>query len=56
MDIERVIANHSKVFRDMPKGLPLARYHDHTNNLKLKNDHLALVLILIQKLNHNNDI
>ena len=30
MDLQRVIDNHSKVFANIPKGLPPARDHDHT--------------------------
>jgi hypothetical protein len=34
MDLQMVINNHSKVFGEIPKGLPLARDHDHAIHLQ----------------------
>ena len=34
MDLQMVINNHSKVFGDTPKGIPLARDHDHVIHLQ----------------------
>jgi len=34
MDLQKVINNHSKIFGEMPKGLPHARDHDHVIHLK----------------------
>jgi hypothetical protein len=33
-DLQQVINNHSKVFEDIPKGLPPARDHDHATHLQ----------------------
>ena len=33
VDLQKVINNHSKVFGEMPKGLPLVRDHDHAIHL-----------------------
>ena len=33
LDLQRVIDKHCKVFEDIPKGLPLARDHDHAIHL-----------------------
>jgi len=35
MDLQIVINNHSKVFGEIPKGLPLAWDHDHSIYLQL---------------------
>jgi hypothetical protein len=35
MDLQKVIDNHSKVFGEMPKALPVALYHDHAIHLQL---------------------
>jgi hypothetical protein len=35
MDLQIVINYHSKVFGEMPKGIPLARDHDHAIHLQL---------------------
>ena len=32
-DLQRIIDNHSKVFEDIPKGLPPTRNHDHEIHL-----------------------
>jgi hypothetical protein len=32
-DLQGIIDNHSKVFEDIPKGLPPTRNHDHENHL-----------------------
>jgi hypothetical protein len=32
-DLQRIIDNHSKVFEDIPKGLPPTRNHDHEVHL-----------------------
>jgi hypothetical protein len=34
LDTQIVINNHSKVFGDMPKGIPPARYQDHVIHLQ----------------------
>ena len=34
LDLQIVINNHSKVFSEMPKGLPPARDHDHSIHLQ----------------------
>ena len=34
MDLQKVIDNRSKVFEDMPKGLPPTRSHDHAIHLQ----------------------
>lgn len=34
MDFQKVINNHSKVSRDIPKGFPPIQYHDHVIHLK----------------------
>ena len=34
MDLQKVINNHSKVFGEMPKGLPPTRDHDHDIHLQ----------------------
>ena len=36
IDLQRVIDNHSKVFKDIPKGLPPTRDHDHVIHLILR--------------------
>jgi hypothetical protein len=33
MDLQKFIKNHSKVFGDIPKGLPPTQYHDHVIHL-----------------------
>ena len=33
LDLQRVIDKHSKVFEDIPKGLPPPRDHDHAIHL-----------------------
>ena len=35
IDLQRVIDKHSKVFEDIPKGLPPPRDHDHAIHLIL---------------------
>jgi hypothetical protein len=35
MDLQMVINNHSKVFGEIPRVLPPARYHDHAIQLQL---------------------
>jgi hypothetical protein len=37
LDPQIVINNHSKVFGEIPKGLPFARDHDHAIRLQLGN-------------------
>jgi hypothetical protein len=34
MDLQKVINNNSKIFGEMPKGIPLARDHDHVIHLQ----------------------
>jgi hypothetical protein len=34
-DLQRIIDKHSKVFEDIPKGLPPTRNHDHEIHLIL---------------------
>jgi hypothetical protein len=34
VDIQKVIDDHSKVFGDMPKGIPPNQDHDHTFHLQ----------------------
>jgi hypothetical protein len=34
VDIQMVINNHSKVFGEMPKGLPPPQHHDHAIHLQ----------------------
>ena len=34
LDLQKVIDTDSKVFEDMPKGLPPTRTHDHTIHLQ----------------------
>jgi hypothetical protein len=34
VDLQKVINNHSKVFREMPKGIPPAQDHDHAIHLQ----------------------
>jgi hypothetical protein len=34
MDLQKVINNHSKVFGEMPKGLPPTQDHDHAIHLQ----------------------
>jgi hypothetical protein len=33
LDIQGIIDNHSKVFEDIPKGIPPTRNHDHAIHL-----------------------
>ena len=35
LDLQIVIKNHSKVFGEIPKGLPLDQDHDHVIHLQL---------------------
>ena len=34
MDLQQIIEKKSKVFGEMPKGIPPTRDHDHVNHLQ----------------------
>jgi hypothetical protein len=45
MDLQKAINNHSKVFGEMPKGIPPAQDHSHVIHLQLGSVHCKRLII-----------
>jgi hypothetical protein len=50
VDLQKVINNHSKVYGEMPKGLPPARDHNHAIHLQLESVHLIFHVSCVKKI------